>query len=113
MLQRCAVEYVACNAEQLAKLLKSTRRRRRLTQATVGSWVGVGQSHLSVIEGHGAKATIGTLYKLLSVLNLELVLRDAATAPASRRTAHPPASAGLVRAGEETLSPITSAGSGC
>jgi HTH-type transcriptional regulator / antitoxin HipB len=70
------VEYVARTPQQLGQVLRSCRKKRRLTQRAAGSKVGVRQSQISVIEGHGAKATVETLYKVLSALGLELVLRD-------------------------------------
>lgn len=70
------MEYIARTPQQLGQVLKGCRKKRSLTQASVGSRVGVRQSQISVIEGHGAKATVETLYKVLSALGLELVLRD-------------------------------------
>lgn len=70
------MEYVALTPQQLGQVLKSCRKTRRLSQSAVGSKVGVKQSQISVIEAHGAKATVETLYKVLSALGLELVVRD-------------------------------------
>ncbi|MDP9142425.1 MAG: helix-turn-helix domain-containing protein [Pseudomonadota bacterium] len=77
------MDYVARTPHQLGQVLKSCRQNRRLTQAAVGSKVGIRQSQISAIEGHGAKATVETLYKMLSALGLELVLRDLESAPDS------------------------------
>ena len=70
------MEYAARTPQQLGRVLKSCRKQRRLTQGEVGSKVGVRQSQISVIEEQGAKVTVETLYKVLSGLGLELVLRD-------------------------------------
>ncbi len=70
------MDYVARTPEQLGQVLKACRKRRQLTQTTVGSRVGMRQAQISSIETHGADITVDTLYKLLSALGLELVLRD-------------------------------------
>lgn len=73
------MEYVARTPQQLGQALKNCRQQRGLTQAAVGSKVGLKQSTVSVIEGHGSNSNIETLYKALSALGLELVLRDKAS----------------------------------
>jgi HTH-type transcriptional regulator/antitoxin HipB len=70
------MDHVARTPQQLGQVLKACRKRRQLTQTTVGSRVGVRQAQISSIETHGAGITVDTLYKLLSALGLELVLRD-------------------------------------
>jgi HTH-type transcriptional regulator/antitoxin HipB len=70
------VEYVARTPRQLGQILRACRNKRQLTQGTVGSKVGVRQSQISSIETRGADITMGTLYRLLAALDLELVLRD-------------------------------------
>jgi transcriptional regulator with XRE-family HTH domain len=42
----------------------------------VAARVGLRQSQISDIETRGADITVDTLYRLISALNLELVLRD-------------------------------------
>lgn len=78
------MEYAALTPQQLGQILRSCRKKRRLTQSAVGSKVGVRQSQISVIEGHGAKATVETLYKVLSALGLELVLREVGTSDSTQ-----------------------------
>lgn len=70
------MEYVARTPQQLGQILKACRAKRQLTQGMVGARVGVRQSQLSSIETRGADITVDTLYRLLSALDLELVLRD-------------------------------------
>lgn len=70
------MEYVARTAHQLGQVLKSRRKQLQLTQREVAAKVGLLQAQVSVIESHDAKATVTTLYKALSALGLELVLRD-------------------------------------
>jgi transcriptional regulator with XRE-family HTH domain len=75
------MEYVARTAHQLGQVLKSRRKQLGLTQRAVAAKVGLLQAQVSVIESHDAKATVTTLYKALSALGLELVLRDSAPGP--------------------------------
>jgi HTH-type transcriptional regulator / antitoxin HipB len=75
------MEYVARTAHQLGQVLKSRRKQLGLTQREVAVKVGLLQAQISVIESHDAKATVTTLYKALSALGLELVLREGAPAP--------------------------------
>jgi HTH-type transcriptional regulator/antitoxin HipB len=75
------MEYIARTAHQLGQVLKSRRKQLGLTQREVAAKVGLLQAQVSVIESHDAKATVTTLYKALSALGLELVLRDSAPAP--------------------------------
>ena len=68
--------YVARTPHQLGQLLRACRKKRQMTQSMVGSRVGVRQSQISSIETRGAQITVDTLYRLLSALDLELVLRN-------------------------------------
>ncbi len=70
------MEYVARTPEQLGQLLKSCRIERKLTQQAAGTKVGLKQGTISVVESDAARTSVETLYKLLSALQLELVLRD-------------------------------------
>lgn len=70
------MDYAARTPRQLGAILKASRTKRGLTQSVVGSKVGIRQAQISDIENHGADITVDTLYRLLSALGLELVLRD-------------------------------------
>lgn len=70
------MDYVARTPEQLGPILKSCRAQRRLTQQTAGAKVGLKQSTVSTIEADAARTSVESLYKLLSALGLELVIRD-------------------------------------
>jgi HTH-type transcriptional regulator / antitoxin HipB len=77
------VDYVARTPEQLAYILKSCRTQQGLTQGTVAARVGIKQGTVSVLEADTARARIETLYKLLSALGVELVIRERASAKAA------------------------------
>jgi HTH-type transcriptional regulator/antitoxin HipB len=70
------VDYVARTPAQLGPILRSIRAERGLTQQNAGGKVGLKQSTVSAIEGDSGHASVDTLYKLLSALGLELVVRD-------------------------------------
>lgn len=70
------MEYVARTPQQLGQVIRACRKKRQLTQSMVGAKVGIRQAQISSIETRGADITVDTLYRLLSALGLELVLRD-------------------------------------
>ena len=73
---RLAVDHVARTPAQLGPILKSCRIERGLTQRSAGAPVGLKQSTVSQIEAHAERSSVASLYKLLSALNLELVISD-------------------------------------
>ena len=70
------MDYVARTPAQLGPILKSLRAERGLSQQKAGAKVGLKQATVSTIESHAAHTSVDTLYKLLSALGLELVVRD-------------------------------------
>ena len=70
------MDYVARTPAQLGPILRSLRAERGLTQQEAGTKVGLKQSTVSAIESHSGHTSVDTLYKLLSALGLELVVRD-------------------------------------
>lgn len=70
------MDYVARTPEQLGPILKSCRTQLGMTQKTAGSKVGLKQSTVSTIEADAARTSVESLYKLLSALGLELLIRD-------------------------------------
>lgn len=61
---------------QLGPILKSRRAQLGMTQKDAGAKVGLKQSTVSAIESDASRSSVETLYKLLSALDLELVVRD-------------------------------------
>ncbi len=70
------MDYLAPTPKQLGQILKSYRARRGMSQQQAGSRVGLKQSTVSAIETDAAPSRVASLYRLLSSLGLELVLRD-------------------------------------
>lgn len=79
------MDYVARTPQQLGAILRNCRELRELTQQVAGSKVGLKQSTISVLEADAARPSVQTLYRLLSALGLELVIRD----PQASRQASP------------------------
>jgi HTH-type transcriptional regulator/antitoxin HipB len=70
------MDFVARTPKQLGAVLKSCRSQRRLTQREAGARVGLKQGTVSHIETDATHARIESLYRLMSSLGLELVLRE-------------------------------------
>jgi HTH-type transcriptional regulator/antitoxin HipB len=68
-------EYLLRTARQLGPVLQGVRKTRALTQAEVGSAMGVPQSVVSKLEADPSYAAFGRIFKLLAALDLELVVR--------------------------------------
>lgn len=70
------MDYPIKTSAQLGPILAGIRRDRKLTQASIGTKVGLAQNAVSVLETSSSKASLQQLFKLLSALELDLVIRD-------------------------------------
>ncbi len=70
------MDYPIKTSSQLGPVLAGIRRDRKLTQASIGTKVGLAQNAVSVLETASSKASLQQLFKLLSALELDLVIRD-------------------------------------
>ena len=70
------MEYTAYTAHQLGETLRAHRKAKNLTQQQTASNVGLLPKTISKLERTPETATLESLYKLLSALELELVIRD-------------------------------------
>lgn len=61
---------------QVSLMLKSFRQARGLTQADLARALGVTQQTASNMERHASKASVSRLMRMLSVMGVELILRD-------------------------------------
>jgi HTH-type transcriptional regulator/antitoxin HipB len=75
-------DYPARTPEALGAILRGCRREKRLTQEVVGKNAGLLQAAVSQIESRPGSSSLGRIYRVLSALDLELVVR-------SRRSADP------------------------
>jgi HTH-type transcriptional regulator/antitoxin HipB len=69
------MEYNVHTPQQLAQALRSQRNSRRLTQKAAGAPVGLLPKTVSALESSPERSSVESLFKLLSTLELELVLR--------------------------------------
>lgn len=70
------MEAIARTPQLLGQALRSRRVKLKLSQTDVGSKVGIKQDTVSMLEIHTSSSTVETLYKALSALGLELVVRE-------------------------------------
>jgi HTH-type transcriptional regulator/antitoxin HipB len=69
------VEYTARTPKQLAQVLRAQRTSKRLTQKAAGASVGLLPKTISAMESSPERSSVESLFRFLSALDLELVLR--------------------------------------
>lgn len=69
------MDYPLKTPDQLGAVLKGFRRERQLTQAVLGSRVGLPQNAVSEIESLPGRSSLARVFKLLAALDLDLVIR--------------------------------------
>lgn len=78
-------DFPAATPAQLAAVLRGLRMQSGLTQKQAGSKVGLLPKTISALESDPGGSTIASLYKLLSALDVEFVLKPKST-PAPSHT---------------------------
>jgi HTH-type transcriptional regulator/antitoxin HipB len=73
------VETIVRTPQQLAQTLRAQRARKQLTQVLAGKNVGLLPKTISALEQKPEKSSVESLFRLLSALGLELVIRDKPT----------------------------------
>lgn len=81
------MSHSALNAAQLSIHLKSLRKAQGLTQAQLGSRIGVKQARIADIEKNPGAISVDQLLQLLHALDTRLLLAPAPTSSAAPRTA--------------------------
>lgn len=79
------MDYPVKTAEQLAQVFRGVRKDRGMTQAAVAQRLGSLQSKVSAFEADPGKASVARLFRLLSAVGLEVVLRDKTPSPKPQR----------------------------
>lgn len=82
-------DFTVRTAAQLPALLQGFRKQAGLTQAATAMRLGVTQQTLSALERNAEKVSADRLLELLSILGVELVLRQGQEAPTSEPSAGP------------------------
>lgn len=75
-------DFTIRTAEQLPVLLQAFRKQAGLTQSDVAMRLGITQQTLSALERNAEKVSADRLLALLSILGVELVLRQGSGSPA-------------------------------
>lgn len=70
------MDYAVHTPRQLGQVLKGERSMQRLSQAEIATRVGLLPKTVSKLERDPDTATLESLFKLLSSLQLELVVRS-------------------------------------
>lgn len=78
------MEYPVKTPDQLGQVLKGRRKAQQLTQQKAAETVGLLPKTVSRLELAPATATVESLFKLLSALRLEIVVRPKPTEPPPR-----------------------------
>ena len=73
--------FSAATPAQLAQVLRGFRKAARLAQREVATRGGLLQKTVSALESDPSSSSVETLYRLLSALSIELVLRSKGDAP--------------------------------
>jgi len=69
--EREAYEY-ELRMELLGKMVRSTRKERKMTQEELGELIGVNKSQISKIENNANSARIDTILKVFKALKAEI-----------------------------------------
>jgi len=72
--RRCPLQYLISTSGQLSQALRNVRKAHGLSQDGAGKLVGLLPKTISALENRPGSATIESLLKLLSALDLELVI---------------------------------------
>lgn len=72
-------EYTVRTPEQLPAILQAFRKQSGLTQSEVAIRLGVTQQTMSALERNAGAVSATRLMRLLSILGVELVLREHGT----------------------------------
>lgn len=70
------MDYPIQTPQQLAQVLRGFRKRRRLTQSEAGRNAGLLPKTISGLETTPERASVESLFRLFSALQIEFVLRD-------------------------------------
>lgn len=74
-------------ASHLGQLLVSARKRSKLTQAQVGSRLGLSQNRVSYLERHADELSFKQLLSYCAIVGLQVRLGERATVDDSESTA--------------------------
>ncbi len=62
--------------DQIRQQLRALRKAKGLTQAQLGKLLGIGQVRIAEIEQDPSVVSVGQLFRILTALDANIVLRD-------------------------------------
>ncbi|WCM90607.1 helix-turn-helix domain-containing protein [Acidovorax sp. NCPPB 3576] len=77
-------EFPVRTIDQLPLLIQAFRKQSGMTQAEVALRMGITQQALSSLERNASTVSTGRLFRLCSILGVEMVLRNADFSPPTR-----------------------------
>ena len=83
------IDFTIRTAEQLPALLQAFRKQAGLTQSALAMRMGITQQTLSALERNAEKVSADRLLTLLSLLGVELVLRQNNDPSSSKQPTNP------------------------
>ena len=83
------MEQLITTTRQLGIVLRGYRKSKRFTQITAAERVGLQPKTISLLELSAGRSSVESLFKLLSSLDLELVLRPKPLPSAVREPSDP------------------------
>jgi HTH-type transcriptional regulator/antitoxin HipB len=78
------MDFTAHTPKQLGNVLRGQRKAMKKSQAEAAATVGLLPKTISKLEQHPNTASVESLFKLLSALQLELVVRERPREPSGR-----------------------------
>jgi HTH-type transcriptional regulator/antitoxin HipB len=78
------MDYPVKTPEQLGSVIRGFRAARGMTQTELGGKAGLAQNAISEFERDPSRSSLRRLYRLLSALGIEIILRD--VEPRARRS---------------------------
>lgn len=81
------MQRVVLTSSQLAALLQSSRRSKKLSQQQVAALLKLSQSRLSELETNAGALTVDRLLEYTKLLGLELIVQKAPPSSSSAATA--------------------------
>lgn len=88
------MEYRVATDKQLALMLKSLRKTRKLTQAQLGERLGMSQRMVAKLEAHPETASFARVFQALNALGIDVILKDRSPANTDEAPAEKSSKAG-------------------
>lgn len=75
-IQRLSMNIIITSPKMLGQLIRRVRKRKNLTQTEAGQNFNLDQTTLSSIEQGADGTRLGTIFRVLAALDLELIIQE-------------------------------------